>query len=239
MSTFNADFGVSISDSRVVQIGGTTIHDKSWITVSIDEESFLLKKQTCILEVQFSVADTATDVILLTGQLQNTSQGQMNVNKTFAIRRSDMPTADLYSLLLAMLAINSSNQGIVGEIRAFASATAIPSNYLICDGREFDISAYPDLANAIGTIYGTPSAMSKFKIPNTQLRMLVHADGTNVGVGTILNGIITDDQLPIQTIAVDNTTSSDTQSVLAPATLPVEKPHYSPSVGVIFAICWK
>jgi hypothetical protein len=51
-----------------------------------------------------------------------------------------------------------------GTVIAFAGDT-IPEGYLLCDGRELDISKYPDLFDAIGSIYG-PTGTGKFKIPN-------------------------------------------------------------------------
>ncbi|MCA6069881.1 MAG: phage tail protein [Endomicrobium sp.] len=40
-----------------------------------------------------------------------------------------------------------------------------PKGYLLCDGREVEVSRYPDLFVAIGTIYGG-NASSKFKLPD-------------------------------------------------------------------------
>jgi microcystin-dependent protein len=51
-----------------------------------------------------------------------------------------------------------------GTVIAFAGNHA-PRGYLLCDGREVDVSNYPDLFRAIGTIYGG-NGTPKFKLPD-------------------------------------------------------------------------
>lgn len=45
-------------------------------------------------------------------------------------------------------------------------ATKIPKNFILCDGRELLKTAYPQLFQAIGTIYGESIDKLKFKIPD-------------------------------------------------------------------------
>ena len=53
----------------------------------------------------------------------------------------------------------------VGTIQAFGG-TAIPTGWLLCDGTELNRTDYPDLFAVIGTSFGTPSANTKFKLPD-------------------------------------------------------------------------
>lgn len=43
---------------------------------------------------------------------------------------------------------------------------SIPNNYMLCDGRELSKTEYPQLFNAVGTIYGESADTLSFKIPD-------------------------------------------------------------------------
>lgn len=79
-----------------------------------------------------------------------------------------LPREKLMSQPYSFHAVTAENGVPPGTVIAFAgSTTTIPTGYLWCDGREVNISDYPDLHRAIGSIYGTASG-GKFKLPNFQ-----------------------------------------------------------------------
>ena len=68
---------------------------------------------------------------------------------------------------------------------AYAGLTA-PPGFLECDGSEASKSQYPNLANVLGTRFGTAAA-GKFKLPNAEEAAIMGAGGTRVaGVGTAI-----------------------------------------------------
>jgi len=68
-----------------------------------------------------------------------------------------------------------------GVIAAYAGS-AIPTDWLPCDGRAVGRTAYPDLFNAIGTTWGTGDGSTTFNIPNLQNRMLYGSGSRALGV---------------------------------------------------------
>ncbi|WP_336612783.1 phage tail protein [Campylobacter sp. RM9331] len=72
--------------------------------------------------------------------------------------------------------------GKVGMIFMYAGAT-IPSNYMLCDGRELLKTAYPQLFSAIGTIYGESADKLKFKIPDLRGRFVRCVGGNAAALG--------------------------------------------------------
>lgn len=55
-----------------------------------------------------------------------------------------------------------------GTIKEWAGMVAkIPKNYMLCDGRELSITAYPELFDNLGTMYGG-DGVNSFKLPNMQ-----------------------------------------------------------------------
>lgn len=72
----------------------------------------------------------------------------------------------------------------MGEIIAFAgiNGTRVDSaDYIPCDGRELSVLEYPDLFQAIGTIYGASGA--NFKVPNYRGMFLRGAGGNALPLG--------------------------------------------------------
>lgn len=64
--------------------------------------------------------------------------------------------------------------GQAGMVVQFAGAASkVPPHWLLCDGSEYDCSAYPNLFNAIGYMYG--GSGSKFKVPDYRECALVGA----------------------------------------------------------------
>lgn len=53
----------------------------------------------------------------------------------------------------------------VGTIQAYGGST-FPDGWLLCDGTELNRTDYPDLFAVIGTSFGTPSADTKFCLPD-------------------------------------------------------------------------
>lgn len=66
----------------------------------------------------------------------------------------------------------------ISEIRIFAGTYA-PVGWLLCDGKEYDISNYQQLHSLIGTTYGG-DGRTTFKVPNLkdEHRVPIHTDGT-------------------------------------------------------------
>ena len=72
--------------------------------------------------------------------------------------------------------------GFPGLVQQFAGASSkIPPHWLLCDGSEYDVGAYPELFDVIGYTYG--GSGSKFKVPDYRECALVGA-GEN-GTDTI------------------------------------------------------
>ncbi len=65
--------------------------------------------------------------------------------------------------------------GIVKEFAGFASK--IPQDYMLCDGRELSTTEYPELFEALGTIYGGDGS-NTFRLPNAGGRVVVGYSGT-------------------------------------------------------------
>jgi len=63
----------------------------------------------------------------------------------------------------------------VGSVQAFAGATA-PTGWLLCDGTEYNQSAYTALFAVIGQTYG--GAAGKFRVPDMGGRVIVGKNGT-------------------------------------------------------------
>lgn len=53
----------------------------------------------------------------------------------------------------------------VGTIVPFGGSTSV-DGFLLCDGSEYNRTDYPELFEVIGTSFGTPSANTKFKVPD-------------------------------------------------------------------------
>ncbi|HUV39841.1 MAG TPA: tail fiber protein, partial [Planctomycetota bacterium] len=67
-------------------------------------------------------------------------------------------------------------------------SSIIPTNFLLCDGREVSRFTYQNLFNIIGVAYGSPTSGSVFKLPNLRGRCALPLD--NMGNQTA--GIISD-----------------------------------------------
>lgn len=64
--------------------------------------------------------------------------------------------------------------GFPGLVQQFAGASnKIPPHWLLCDGSEYDVGAYPELFDVIGYTYG--GSGSKFKVPDYRECALVGA----------------------------------------------------------------
>jgi microcystin-dependent protein len=68
----------------------------------------------------------------------------------------------------------------VGSLMAYAGS-AIPSDWLTCDGRAVARLAYPDLFNAIGTSWGVGDGSTTFNLPDLRNRMLYGAGTRALG----------------------------------------------------------
>ncbi|MDR2351473.1 MAG: phage tail protein [Endomicrobium sp.] len=77
----------------------------------------------------------------------------------------------------------------VGTVITFAG-NKVPNGYLPCDGGEYDVLAYPDLFEAIGTIYGNASADNFFKLPDYRGMFLRGTGGNAAPLGQPQNDAI-------------------------------------------------
>lgn len=88
--------------------------------------------------------------------------------------------------------------GFPGLVQQFAGASSkIPPHWLLCDGSEYDVGAYPELFDVIGYTYG--GSGSKFKVPDYRECALVGAgeNGTDTMEAHDVYGLgeFKDDQL--------------------------------------------
>lgn len=100
-------------------------------------------------------------------------------------------------------AASTGSLDVNGEIRANGTqimpiGTIIPhagiqllntflNGWLRCDGSEYDINSYPDLARMLGNTYGTPSVNTKFRVPDLRGRTVI---GAGTGTGGLTSRII-------------------------------------------------
>lgn len=64
---------------------------------------------------------------------------------------------------------------ITGMVIAIAGAT-IPSDWIVCDGRELSRSTYSRLFGIIGTLYGDGNGTTTFNVPNMNGKVIVQRD---------------------------------------------------------------
>lgn len=64
----------------------------------------------------------------------------------------------------------------LATIVSSASASAIPNNWLLCDGTAVSRTTYADLFSLIGTTYGAGDGSTTFNLPDMQGRVPVGAD---------------------------------------------------------------
>jgi microcystin-dependent protein len=78
----------------------------------------------------------------------------------------------------------------LGAVFPFAG-TVIPFGYLLCDGREIEISKYPRLHDIIGTTYGITSiGFNTFKLPDLRGRFALGRDNMNNKTDGVIAGIV-------------------------------------------------
>ena len=70
--------------------------------------------------------------------------------------------------------IKAKNATAAGLIYPLASSN-VPSGFLLCDGAEYSRTDYPELFEAIGTIYGRGDGKTTFNVPNLSKRVPVGA----------------------------------------------------------------
>lgn len=87
----------------------------------------------------------------------------------------------------------------------------VPEGFLLCDGKEYLRSEYPELFAAIGTMYGSGDGVSTFNVPNLQTRVPVGAgEGYELGdIGGAKNISLTENNLPQGTITFVSGKSGD------------------------------
>lgn len=71
-----------------------------------------------------------------------------------------------------------------------AAGGPYPAGWLLCDGSEYEMSAYPELHAVVGTMYcpGPCSGVTKFAVPDMRGRTVVHKGGTalNTAIATVV-----------------------------------------------------
>lgn len=124
------------------------------INLTVDESTVLASK------------DYVKKEIITTQNNFNSSQELQDIRTTANEINTQKLISDL-ALEVSKLKTAVSLRGGVGMIYTFAGATEnIPSNFMLCDGRELSKADYPQLFNAIGTIYGESADTLSFKIPD-------------------------------------------------------------------------
>lgn len=63
----------------------------------------------------------------------------------------------------------------VGALQPFFGST-VPTNFLLCDGREVSRTVYQNLFLIIGVAYGTPTNVNVFKLPDLRGRTIIGKD---------------------------------------------------------------
>lgn len=87
----------------------------------------------------------------------------------------------VYQTLVEWAECENGGSKMVGEVFAYAG-TAVPEGCLLCDGSEYEQSAYPALYDAIGNTWGSASS-GYFRVPLLSAR-------TIVSVGQISGGTL-------------------------------------------------
>ena len=72
----------------------------------------------------------------------------------------------------------------VGTVLPWAGAEgSVPTNFLLCDGREVSRFVYQNLFNIVGIAFGSPTSASVFKLPDLRGRTTVGRDKMGGGAG--------------------------------------------------------
>jgi len=106
----------------------------------------------------------------------------------------------------------------IGSIFAYAgSSTKVPPSYLLCLGQELAQSAYPELFDVIGSIYGVPVVGTNFIIPDLSVSFVQGASTSGAVVAPSGNAsfspfTLTSAQLPTMTSIALTGTLSGTMS---------------------------
>jgi microcystin-dependent protein len=119
-----------------------------------------------------------------------TSSGGVNPNISFATQPDGSYALSFSGGVPTLIPIEGET---VGSYKAFAT-TAIPANYLWCNGAILPIASYPDLFAVIGNDYGG-DGITTFAVPNLQGRFLQGDNGSNIGTSDGAN-TLTQSQLP-------------------------------------------
>ena len=93
--------------------------------------------------------------------------------------------------------LSGGSQSPTGTILMFAGdSSKIPTGWLLCDGKNYNISTYSNLFNVIGTTYGGDGT-SSFNVPNLIQRFPM--GGTNLGeIGGNSQITLTQEQTPLK-----------------------------------------
>jgi microcystin-dependent protein len=98
---------------------------------------------------------------------------------TIAFAATPVPKIWVANDQLKAADLNANFQAVAtpaGVVMAFAG-TAVPSGYLLCDGRAVSRTTYPDLFAAIGTGFGSGDGSTTFDLPDFRGRFLRGVDG--------------------------------------------------------------
>jgi len=139
------------------------------------------------------------------------STNTMLVGKIVVLKGASMATQiDSAFTTLFAPAVVAPPTGIVGEIKAYAGASA-PSGYLLCNGSAISRSTYIDLFNICGTSYGAGDGSTTFNIPNLKGKIPVGLDSTQSEFDTLgetggaKTHTLTVDQMPSHTHQYNDT----------------------------------
>lgn len=116
---------------------------------------------------------------------QNTQNTTISTNHTNILNQLALQNTQMSKLMTQcqnLLTKIELGGGKVGMIFMYAGAT-IPSNYMLCDGRELLKTAYPQLFKVIGITYGESADKLKFKIPDLRGKFVRCVGGSAFALG--------------------------------------------------------
>lgn len=182
-----------ILDSRVVKLNGSAVlgdelNAGSFRVTNVGDPSGAIvpTQPSCMMRkdlVDAAVVQLTNELLPRSGSLfmlgDLSFDGPVVTDPGFIPTNVADPTASSHlvnkSYLEDQLSLFDGEDVPVGMTLPFAGGT-VPSNFLLCDGREVSRFVYQNLFNVIGIAYGTPTSSSVFKLPDMRAAVIVGLD---------------------------------------------------------------